>query len=323
MQPEVGVRRLTWIDRWIHRAKIRTVRTSSASWRATPRPSPASSRRWQGPLVNLAYRFCRDRARSEEMAQEAFLRAFRFLDRWRGDAAFSTWLFALATNVYRSQLRRRRIETLTLDEIREPTRSAKPRDGGGGPRIGGEYPPPGRRPTAQVPRGADPLLLHGHGPGRDSPLPGRPPGHAQGAAPSRPRATQDQPLERRSRTGTGGSRMNHDAIDRALGDEREITPSPRLRAAGDALGTRRGGPPPGDAVSLAAPRRRPGGHRRPDPGRRAHRRWRPAGRCVSPRTSSVPGNRPRLALHSAGREPGAGLVVGALRRTLSSRGRPR
>ena len=33
-------------------------------------------RRWQGPLVNLAYRFCRHRGRAEEMAQEAFLRAF-------------------------------------------------------------------------------------------------------------------------------------------------------------------------------------------------------------------------------------------------------
>ena len=29
-------------------------------------------RRWQSPLINLAYRFCRDRGRSEEMAQEAF-----------------------------------------------------------------------------------------------------------------------------------------------------------------------------------------------------------------------------------------------------------
>lgn len=34
-------------------------------------------RRWQGPLVNLAYRFARDRGRAEEMAQEAFVKAFR------------------------------------------------------------------------------------------------------------------------------------------------------------------------------------------------------------------------------------------------------
>lgn len=63
-------------------------------------------RRWQAPLINLAYRFCRDRARAEEMAQEAFLRAFRALPRWRREAAFSTWLFALTTNVYKTELRR-------------------------------------------------------------------------------------------------------------------------------------------------------------------------------------------------------------------------
>jgi RNA polymerase sigma-70 factor, ECF subfamily len=62
--------------------------------------------RWQGPLVNLAYRFCRDRSRAQDMTQEAFLRAFRGLAKWRREAAFSTWLFALATNLYRSEIRR-------------------------------------------------------------------------------------------------------------------------------------------------------------------------------------------------------------------------
>src|SRR5437764_94226 len=51
-------------------------------------------RRWQGPLVNLAYRYCRDRGQAEDMAQEAFLSAYRALHQWRGDAAFSSWLFA-------------------------------------------------------------------------------------------------------------------------------------------------------------------------------------------------------------------------------------
>jgi len=78
-------------------------------------------RRWQGPLVNLAYRFCRDRGRAEELAQEAFLRAYRSLDRWRREAAFSTWLFALATNLYCSELRRIPARIVTLDDIAEPS----------------------------------------------------------------------------------------------------------------------------------------------------------------------------------------------------------
>jgi len=77
-------------------------------------------RRWQGPLVNLAYRFCHDRGRAEEMAQEAFLRAYRALGQWRKDAVFSTWLFALATNLYRSELRRIPAQAVSLEDIAEP-----------------------------------------------------------------------------------------------------------------------------------------------------------------------------------------------------------
>lgn len=86
-------------------------------------------RRWQGPLVNLAYRFCRDRGRAEEMAQEAFLRAYRSLDRWRREAAFSTWLFALATNLYCSELRRIPARMVALDDVAEP-RDPRAIDGG-------------------------------------------------------------------------------------------------------------------------------------------------------------------------------------------------
>jgi RNA polymerase sigma-70 factor (ECF subfamily) len=77
-------------------------------------------RRWQGPLVNLAYRFCRDRGRAEEMAQDAFLRAYRALGTWRGESAFSTWLFALAMNVYRSHVRRVPLVTVPIDLVAEP-----------------------------------------------------------------------------------------------------------------------------------------------------------------------------------------------------------
>jgi len=76
--------------------------------------------RWQDPLVALAYRFCHDRSRAEDMAQEAFVRAFKALHQWRREAAFSTWLFALATNVYRGELRRRRAPLVSIEEIADP-----------------------------------------------------------------------------------------------------------------------------------------------------------------------------------------------------------
>jgi RNA polymerase sigma-70 factor (ECF subfamily) len=74
-------------------------------------------RRWQGPLVNLAYRFCRDRGRAEDLAQEAFLRAYRGLGRWRRQGMFSTWLFALATNLFRTEVRRIPPVPVPLDGI--------------------------------------------------------------------------------------------------------------------------------------------------------------------------------------------------------------
>lgn len=76
-------------------------------------------RRWQGPLIDLAYRFCRRPALAEELAQEAFTRAFRRLAQWRGDAAFSTWLFAVAANVYRSRLRKKKLPTIPLESLEE------------------------------------------------------------------------------------------------------------------------------------------------------------------------------------------------------------
>ena len=79
--------------------------------------------RWQGPLVNMAWRYCRDRGRAEEMAQEAFLRAWRGLASWRSESSFSTWLFSIAANVYRSELKRFPT-AVPLDEAAEPSAPA-------------------------------------------------------------------------------------------------------------------------------------------------------------------------------------------------------
>ena len=86
-------------------------------------------RRWHGPIVNLAYRFCRDRDRAEDMAQDAFVRAYRSLSRWRREAAFSTWLFAVAMNAYRSDMARNPPRLVSLEEVAE---HADPQSAGGG-----------------------------------------------------------------------------------------------------------------------------------------------------------------------------------------------
>ena len=78
-------------------------------------------RRWQGPLVNMAWRYCRDRARAEEMAQEALVRAWRNLAQWRRESSFSTWLFALAANVFRNELKKVPVQNLPIEDVAEPS----------------------------------------------------------------------------------------------------------------------------------------------------------------------------------------------------------
>ena len=76
-------------------------------------------RRWQTPLINLAYRFCRDRQRAEDMAQEAFLHIYRKLNKFSGNSAFSTWIFSTALNLYRSSMRRKSLPVEPIDEQTE------------------------------------------------------------------------------------------------------------------------------------------------------------------------------------------------------------
>ena len=72
-------------------------------------------RRWQRPVIAMAWRYCRDHGQAEDLAQDAFVRAFRGLRHWRGDAAFSTWLFAITANVCRSHLKRAHPREVPLD----------------------------------------------------------------------------------------------------------------------------------------------------------------------------------------------------------------
>ena len=65
-------------------------------------------RRHERIVFNLAYRFMRDNALAEDMAQEAFLKAFRLLHGFRGDCSFSTWLYRVTSSVCLTELHRRK-----------------------------------------------------------------------------------------------------------------------------------------------------------------------------------------------------------------------
>jgi RNA polymerase sigma-70 factor, ECF subfamily len=78
-------------------------------------------RRWQGRLVNLAWRFCRDRSMAEDMAQEAFVKAFRALDTYRGEAVFSEGTLKARIHRGKAFLKRRLIAAGVLGPLRTST----------------------------------------------------------------------------------------------------------------------------------------------------------------------------------------------------------
>jgi RNA polymerase sigma-70 factor (ECF subfamily) len=67
--------------------------------------------RYQRRLLRLVLRLLRDQAEAEDVVQETFLRAYRALPRFRGDAAFYTWLYRIALNGARNAILRRRQRT--------------------------------------------------------------------------------------------------------------------------------------------------------------------------------------------------------------------
>jgi RNA polymerase sigma-70 factor (ECF subfamily) len=62
--------------------------------------------RYGPPITSLCYASTLDRAEAEDLTQEIFLSAWRKLRSFRGEAAFSTWLFALARNACIDRSRR-------------------------------------------------------------------------------------------------------------------------------------------------------------------------------------------------------------------------
>src|ERR1700719_5067887 len=64
--------------------------------------------RWERPIYALAYRTIGREDEARDVCQETFLRAFRALPRFRGQAKFSSWLYRIALNLCRDWMRRQR-----------------------------------------------------------------------------------------------------------------------------------------------------------------------------------------------------------------------
>ncbi len=61
-------------------------------------------RKYQHKIIKLISRYVHDQEAAQDVAQEAFLKAYRGLNRFRGDSAFYTWLYRIAINTAKNYL---------------------------------------------------------------------------------------------------------------------------------------------------------------------------------------------------------------------------
>ena len=77
--------------------------------------------KYQRKLMRLVSRFVYDQAEAEDVVQEAFIKAYRALPQFRGDAAFYTWLYRIGINAAKNYLvtQGRRVPISTEADVEE------------------------------------------------------------------------------------------------------------------------------------------------------------------------------------------------------------
>src|SRR5918996_2126339 len=72
-------------------------------------------RRYERPIFALLFRMVRDRELAEDLSQETFVKALNAIESYRPEFKFSSWIFKIANNAAIDHLRRRELDTLSLD----------------------------------------------------------------------------------------------------------------------------------------------------------------------------------------------------------------
>jgi RNA polymerase sigma-70 factor (ECF subfamily) len=86
-----------------------------------PRAFPELVRRFQGRVTNLVSRVLNDRECADDLAQEVFVRVFVHRRNYRHGSKFSTWIFTIAANLAKNEIRRRvrKRNWFSLDALEE------------------------------------------------------------------------------------------------------------------------------------------------------------------------------------------------------------
>lgn len=84
-------------------------------------------RTYQGEVYRFAWHLTRDRTLAEDVTQDTFLRAFRFIRGYRGEQRFGSWLFAIARNCSMDALRTHRVAPTDAEPAARTTTDASAR----------------------------------------------------------------------------------------------------------------------------------------------------------------------------------------------------
>jgi RNA polymerase sigma-70 factor (ECF subfamily) len=71
--------------------------------------------RYERPVFSLIFRMVRDRETAEDLSQETFIKVLNNINRYSPDFKFSSWLFKIANNLTIDHLRRRRLDTISIE----------------------------------------------------------------------------------------------------------------------------------------------------------------------------------------------------------------
>ena len=72
-------------------------------------------RRYERPVFSLIFRMVRDREIAEDLSQETFIKVLNAINTYRPEFKFSSWVFKIANNTAIDHLRRRELDTLSLE----------------------------------------------------------------------------------------------------------------------------------------------------------------------------------------------------------------
>lgn len=73
-------------------------------------------KKYHDAIHNLIYRMVRNKEEVEDLTQEAFIKAFNSLGSFNEEYAFSTWLYKIATNNCIDHIRKKKLETFSIDK---------------------------------------------------------------------------------------------------------------------------------------------------------------------------------------------------------------